>query len=155
MPRLTIGSRRAVAAVVGAAAATTLLTACQKPVPKVTVLGGGTVVTITPSDYCFSAQRCRTSALDLPTLTLGPDDKAMIDVPRTVESNGWQVQALSLQDITKVLGASGPIDGSHSYRVAGNVGGGDPFIVRVNELSGGKPNGSTWSFVVKVSPTKQ
>jgi hypothetical protein len=141
-------------AVAGAAAATSLLTACQKPLPEVTVLGGGTVVRITPSTYCFGTDQCRKSALDLPTVTLGADDKAMIDVPSKVKSRGWQVQALSLQDITKVLGASGAIEDSHSYRVASNIANGDPFVVRVDELRDGKPDGSTWSFVVKVSPTK-
>ena len=91
---------------------------------------------------------CRKQVLDLPTVTLGADAKALIDVPHTVKSNGWQVQALSLQDITKVLGTSGPITDSHSYRVASNADG-SPFLVRVDELDGGKPDGSTWSFVVR------
>jgi hypothetical protein len=150
MPR----SRRAAAAVVGAAAITTLLTACQKPTPEVTVLGGGKVATISPSNYCFDAAHCRVGKLDLPTFTLGPDDKVMIDVPRTVADRGWQVEALSLADITKVLGGSGPITDSHSFRVAGNTAEGAPFVVRVDELHKGKADGSAWSFVVKVSQTK-
>lgn len=150
MPR----TRRAAAAVLGAAAISTLLTACQKPAPEVTVLGGGKVVTITPSDYCFDSTHCRTAKLDLPTLTVGADDKVMIDVPREVAHRGWQVQALSLKDIKTVLGSSGEISGSHSYRVASSAGNGDPFVVQVAELSHGKPDGSAWSFVVKVSQTK-
>lgn len=150
MPRY----RRAAAAAVGAVAISSLLTACQKPSPEVTVLGGGKVATISPSKYCFDPGQCRTNSLDLPTFTLGPDDKAMIDVPRTVADHGWQVEALSLDNISKVLGGSGPISNSHSFRVASNAGGGDPFVVRVDELSHGKPNGGTWSFVIKVSPTK-
>jgi hypothetical protein len=150
MPR----SRRVLAAAVGAVALTGLLTACQKPTPEVTVLGGGKVVTISPSRYCFTASQCRAGKLDLPTFTVGADDKVMIDVPREVEHRGWQVQALSLEDVTKVLGSSGAIHGSHSYRVASGAADGSPFIVQVNELSQGKPNGGAWSFVVKVSQTK-
>lgn len=150
MPR----SRRAAAAVAGVAAMTALLTACQKPTPEVTVLGGGKVATITPSTYCFDAAHCRAGKLELPTFTLGPDDKAMIDVPRAVVDRGWQVEALSLKDISKVLGGSGPISGSHSFRVASNIADGDPFVVRVDELHKGKPDGSAWSFLIKVSQTK-
>jgi hypothetical protein len=150
MPRF----RRLLAVAVGALAVAGLLTACQKPAPEVSVLGGGTVIRITPSTYCFDTSHCRKQVLDLPTVTLGADAKALIDVPHTVKSNGWQVQALSLQDITKVLGASGPITDSHSYRFASNAADGSPFLVRVDELDGGKPDGSTWSFVVKVSQTK-
>ena len=144
-------SRRVLLAVLGLAAV--VLAACQKPVPEVTVEGDGTVVTISPSTYCFDPSHCRRSALDLPALTVGPDQKVLVDVPREVMSNGWRVDALSLQDITKVLGSSGPIENSHSFRVAGNSGGGAPFIVQVSELAGGKPDGSVWSFVVKVSQT--
>jgi hypothetical protein len=151
MPR----SRRVAATVAGLAAIGSLLSACDKPAPKVTVLGGGKVVTITPSNYCFDSEHCRTSPLDLPSFTVGSDDKVMIDVPRQVADRGWQVQALSLKDIKTVLGSSGPIADSHSYRVASNVGNGEPFIVQVAELSGGNPDGSAWSFVVKVSSTKQ
>ncbi|MEO8888422.1 MAG: DUF2771 family protein [Jatrophihabitantaceae bacterium] len=147
-------SRRAAAAVAGAAAISSLLTACQKPTPQVTVLGGGKVVTISPSTYCFDSTHCRAGKLELPSFTLGPDDKVMIDVPSAVADRGWQVEALSLADINKVLGGSGPISGSHSFRVASNTGNGDPFLVRVDELHRGKPDGSAWSFVVTVSQTK-
>ena len=147
MPR----SRRALVAVLGLAAV--VLTACQKPAPQITVEGDGTVVTIAPSTYCFDASHCRKSALDLPALTVGPDQKVIVDVPHEVMANGWRVDARSLQDITKVLGSSGPIQNSHSFRVAGSSGGGAPFIVQVSELDGGKPDGSVWSFVVKVSQT--
>jgi hypothetical protein len=144
-------SRRALLAVIGLAAL--VLTACQKPVPKITVEGDGTVVTIAPSTYCFDAAHCRRSALDLPAVTVGPDQKVMVDVPREVMSRGWQVAALSLQDISKVLGTSGPITASHSYRVAGSSGNGSPFIVQVSELAGSRTDGSVWSFLVKVSQT--
>jgi hypothetical protein len=150
MPR----SRRAAAAAAGAAVIMSLLTACQKPTPQVTVLGGGKVVTISPSNYCFDSSHCRTGKLELPTFTLGPDDKVMIDVPKTVADRGWQVEALSLADITKVVGGSGPITDSHSFRVASNTDNGDPFVVRVDELHDGKTDGSAWSFVVQVSQTK-
>ncbi|MCU1655600.1 MAG: hypothetical protein JWO57_256 [Pseudonocardiales bacterium] len=145
---------RAVAAAAGAVAAAALLTGCTKPTPKISVLGGGKVVTITPSTYCFDSQHCRpTTTLDLPTLTVAADDKVLIDVPRDVVSRGWQAQALSL-DGKQQLGSSGPINDSHSYRVPSGVANGGAFIVQVDELERGTPDGSKWSFLVKVSLTK-
>ena len=144
---------RAVALTAGAVALSTLLTGCDKPPPKVTVLGGDRVVNITPSTYCWDDRHCpRAAKLDLPTLTVAADEKVLIDVPRRVSSNGWQAQALSL-DGSKVLGSSGMIGDSHSYRVPSGINGGNAFIVQVDELHNGKPDGSVWSFLVKVSQT--
>lgn len=130
-----------------------LLAGCSKPVPKITVLGGGKVVNITPSTYCFDAAHCRTASLDLPAFTVAADDKVMIDVPEQVVHRGWIVDALSLNG-SKVLGSSGVISDVHSYRVPSGTNNGSPFIVEVDQLRHGKPDGSRWSFLVQVSPTK-
>lgn len=150
MPR----HRRVTTAAAGVLAAAGLLTACDKPAPKVTVLGGGKVVTISPSTYCWDSTHCPTSAKpDLPALTVAADSKVLIDVPHTIQTHGWQARALSL-DGSKQLGTSGAITDSHSYKVPSGVAGGDAFIVQVNELRHGRPDGGTWSFLVKVSLTK-
>jgi hypothetical protein len=144
---------RVSAAAAVAITASTLLTGCDKPPPKVTVLGGGKVVNITPSTYCFDGKHCpRSKTLDLPTLTVAADEKVLIDVPRKVESRGWRAQALTL-DGSKVLGTSGAIEHSHSYRVPSGIAQGDAFIVQIDELKSGAPDGSVWSFLVKVSLT--
>jgi hypothetical protein len=139
---------------VGAAAAgALLLTGCDKPVPKITVQAGSFSTTITPTTYCFDRGHCRASTrIDLPVVGTGPDDKVLVDVPREVAGRGWSVTALSL-DGTKNLGGSGPIRDSHSYRVASNANDGAPFIVAVQQLRKGKPDGSRWSFLVKTSRT--
>lgn len=145
---------RAVVATVAVVAAVGLLAACDKPAPKITVLGGGKVVTIAPSTYCFDASHCRVaSKLDIPALTVAADAKVMVDVPRSVSHRGWQAKALSLDGKT-VLGSSGTISNSHSYKVPSGVAGGDAFIVQVTELHNGVADGSVWSFLVKVSLTK-
>jgi hypothetical protein len=148
MPRL---ARAAVG--LSAVAAAALLTACDKPAPKISVLGGGRVVTITPSTYCFDAAHCRPAKLDLPVMSVAADDKVLIDVPRSVASRGWRAQALSLDGKT-VLGSSGTIRNDHSYKVPSGVANGNAFVVQVNELHNGSPDGSTWSFLVQVSLTK-
>jgi hypothetical protein len=137
----------------GALACTLLLAGCDKPVPKVTVQAGSFSTTITPTTYCFDPGQCRASTrIDLPVVGTGPDAKVLVDVPRDVAGRGWSVDALTL-DGKKNLGGSGPIRHSHSYRIASNANDGAPFIVAVQQLRKGKPDGSRWSFLVRTSAT--
>jgi hypothetical protein len=135
-------------------AAATVLTACQKPAPNVSVLSGSTFRTVSPSTYCFAATTCRPGPLDLPEVSAAPDSKVLVDVPRQVMSRGWAVLALSLNG-RKVLGTSGRITDSHSYQIASTVNSGQPFIVEVRQFSNGKPDSSRWSFLVKISGVGQ
>ncbi len=139
---------------VGAAVASALLlTGCDKPVPKITVQAGSFSTTITPTTYCFDVGHCRAStSIDLPVVDTGADDKVLVDVPSAVADRGWSSTALTL-DGKKNLGGSGPIHNSHSYRIAANANDGAPFIVAVQQLRKGKPDGSRWSFLVKTSET--
>lgn len=135
----------------GTLAGCLLLAGCDKPVPDVTVQSGAFSTTITPSTYCFDATHCRPATrLDLPVVSAKPDDRVLVDVPLALVHNGWALVALTL-DGTKTLGGSGAISGSHSYRVAASTNNGDPFIVQVRQLRKGRPDGSRWSFVVRVS----
>jgi hypothetical protein len=121
--------RAPLATLAAAAVAAGVLTACEKPLPQITVVGAGRVVTV-PAD-----------------------DKVLVDVPRAVKSRGWQVRALSLTDNGQQIGSSGPITDSHSYKVTSGVGSGAPFIVEVDQLRNGQADGSKWSFLVSVSTT--
>jgi hypothetical protein len=141
---------RRVVAVAITAAAVTLLAACQRPVPKITIQSGSVSNTVAPSTYVFDSSHERKSALDLPAITARPGATVLVDVPREVVGKGWSVAALSL-DGTKALGNSGAITDSHSYRVAAESNNGNPFVVQVVQLNHGHPDGSVWSFVVKVS----
>jgi hypothetical protein len=136
-------------AVTGALAGTAVLAGCDKPLPKITVQRGSFSTTISPSTYCFDAKHCHTDKLDLPLVSARPDDTVLVDVPRTMASRGWSVSALSL-DGTKSLGGSA-IEDQHSYRVAASANNGQPFIVQVQQLRHGQPDGSKWSFVVKIT----
>ena len=142
--------RRPAAAVAAAVAAVGLLAACDKPVPKITIQSGSVSTTVTPSTYTFDAAHVRHSPLDLPEITARPGGTVLVDVPRNVRDNGWTVNALSL-DGAKSLGSSGTITASHSYRVAAESNNGNPFIVQVQQLRSGEPDGSIWSFLVKVA----
>jgi hypothetical protein len=139
--------------VTGALAAAGVLAACDKPVPLVTVERGAFSTTITPSTYCFDAKHCRPSTkIDLPVVNARADDKVLVDVPKALADKGWAVAALSL-DGAKALGGSGAIEHRHSYRIAASANNGEPFIVQVTQLREGKPDGSKWSFLVKITDT--
>ena len=136
--------------VAAALVGTTVLAACDKPVPRITVQRGSFSTTIGPSTYCFDPKHCRASdRIDLPIVNARADDTVLVDVPRTLVGRGWAVAALSL-DGAKALGGSGAIAHQHSYRVAASSNSGDPFVVQVVELRKGKPDGSKWNFLVKI-----
>lgn len=141
---------RALAVTVGLAAST-LLAGCDKPLPKITVQTGGFSTTVSPSTYCFGSSQCRNSArIDLPVVATAADSTVLIDVPRVLATQGWVVRALAL-DGKRSLGDSGRLHDRHTYRVVSGVGGGGAFLVEVDQLRKGKPDGSRWSFLVKVA----
>lgn len=129
------------------------LTACDKPLPKITIQAGSTATTVSPSSYCWDLAHCRTnSSFDLPAIKVGVDGKVLVDVPHDLVVHGWVVQALTL-DGKKSLAVSTAIHDSHIYRVASGVNGGQDFLVQVRQLHGTSVDASRWSFVVKVSAT--
>jgi hypothetical protein len=142
--------RRAVT-VLGVLACASVLASCQKPVPDVTVQSGAFSTTITPSTYAFNATHIRSTRPDLPEVSTRPGATVLVDVPQAVVHRGWALTAISLDSAHTVVGRSGPITDSHSYRVAAESNNGNPFIVQVVQLRAGKPDGSVWSFLVKVT----
>ena len=141
---------RLVPVMLAVAAAGGLAACSSAPSPKITVHGPAGAVTVRPSTYCSSPGHCSSAKLDIPVITVTSKGSVTIDVPSTVASHGWREQALSLDGQTN-YGDSGPLSGQQSYQVAGNAAKGGPFVVQVNQLHNGIPDGSTWSFVVQVS----
>jgi hypothetical protein len=137
-------------AVAGALAGTALLAGCDKPVPKITVQSGSFSTTITASSYCFDPKHCRAQRLELPAVSARPDDTVLIDVPRALAGRGWSATAISLNTL-KAIGGATVVEDRHSTRVAASINQGAPFIVQVQQLRHGKPDGSKWSFLVKIS----
>ena len=150
---MTRTARNRIAAGLGIVAGAVILTACSEPAPNVTAQSGTDSVIVKPSTYCFDANHCKQHGVDVPTLNVRLDDKVLVDVPKKVADKGWAVQAVQADGKT-VLGNSGKITDSHSYRVPTSLNEGSPFIVQVLQLDGNKSDGSMWSFVVKPNPTK-
>jgi hypothetical protein len=141
-----------VLAIAGALASSFLLSACDKPAPKITVQSGAYSATITPSTYCFDTDpnHCHNFPLDLPVVSARADDTILIDVPSEVVDNGWSITALATPSLIKV-GQVTKVKHRHSYRLIASANGAKPFVVQVAQLHNGTPDGSTWSFLVNVS----
>jgi hypothetical protein len=137
----------------GIVASVLILGACSKPTPNVTAQSGSTSVIVKPSVYCFSPTDCKRQGFNFPSLTIGPNENVLVDVPRKLVDKGWAINLLDVDGKTS-LGNTGAITDSHSYRLPASINSGKPFIAEVLQLNGNRSDGSRWSFFVKVDPTK-
>ena len=147
---------RLAAAALGVAAIATVVTACDKPTPKVTFLSGSTTTVVTAQTYCFDTQHCRvSSSTPVKSVRVTPGTSVLVDVPRQVASQTWSVVAATQgNDGTfsqlQVDGASsGSITHSHSTRVAVPYATGQYYLI-VRQQSGGKDT-ATWLAKVSLS----
>ncbi|SDI97017.1 Protein of unknown function [Frankineae bacterium MT45] len=85
-----------------------LLSACQKPVPLVTVLANETVTQLHPQEYCFDATHpCRKSGDDPQPIKARAGSTISIDVPKAVADKYWLVSAYSLDSSNKATAIDG------------------------------------------------
>src|SRR2546427_6915377 len=84
---------RAVAVAAGVVAVAALLTACDKPTPRVTVLSNNTVTVVEPQTYCFDSnpKHCRINTGTVKAVHARPGSELLIDVPHSVASKTWTV----------------------------------------------------------------
>jgi hypothetical protein len=131
-------SRRVLAALVGVAAAISLLTACDKPIPKVTVQSGRDSAIVNAQAYCFNTdvKTCHLSTSgSLPTLSAAAGSTILVDVPRRVADGHWQVSSAtqqadgSFKNITADGTTSPVIHDNHSTRVQVPFGTGAYYLV--------------------------
>lgn len=95
-------SRRALFLLPALAAGATLLVACDKPTPDVTVSGSGKVINLEASRYCFDDDNCRDGDVqdygDAPVLKLGRGEDVLISVPKIVAQKQWLVSAFRVDE---------------------------------------------------------
>jgi hypothetical protein len=151
MPR----SRRILAAALGAVVTAALLSACDKPVPEVTIQSGSRTTVVSPLRYCFDSAltKCRAN-LTPQTVSAQSSSTLFVDVPREVAAKHWIVSAYKVDN----TGKKSPLDGygspsllhdQHSTRVAVPYGTGSYFL-SVAELDGTAQVG-TWTVEVQVT----
>jgi len=113
---------RATAAAAVAVAAITSLSACDKPLPKVTVLSGSTTVVVGPQSYCFDASHCHFPKSKETVVHARAGTTLLVDVPRQIADHAWQVSSgtLSGNTLKTFVGdnySTGTIKNTHSARV--------------------------------------
>ncbi len=153
MPRLN----RVLAASAAVAATTTLLAACEKPAPKVTLLAHDTTVRVSPQTYCFDVAHCRVSKKgNVAGIDAAAGSQILVDVPRAVARKEWSVTSATLQsdgsfktiDGTGV--STGKLQDTHSARVTVPYGAGAEYYLIVLQQNGGKSTG-TWVSRVTIT----
>jgi hypothetical protein len=142
-------------ALAAAAVAAVLLSACDKPIPEITLLSGSTVSQVAATSYCFNSNQrnCHVTSA-VPRITATSSSTIMVTVPRSVAESPWIVSAFRLDD----QGTRTPLDGygspallqdTHSTRVAVPFGTGEYFL-SVAQIEGAEQRG-TWTVRVDVS----
>jgi hypothetical protein len=141
-------TKRLAAAAVGAAAIATVLSACDKPTPKVTFQSGSTSTQATAQTYCYDVAHCRISTSNsVAALDAKGGSTVLVDVPRDIASNSWSVTAATLGTDGKYTQldldgtSSSTITDSHSTRLAVPYATGQ-YVLIVRETRAGKETGS-------------
>jgi hypothetical protein len=132
-------SRRALSLVIAAGAATTLLSACDKPQPTITVLSGSKSKIVKAQPECVILAQCTVDLKKVTDLNAARGGTILIDVPKSLASAGWIVTAYT-QDST---GKNTPIEGAGSATVNDHS-----VRVRVPEPT----TDAGGSYVLQVSP---
>lgn len=117
--------RRAVTAVAGLVAAATLLTACDKPQPTITVLSGTHTITVPAQPTCtiVTSGNCSLDAGKQRTVQARSGSQLLLDVPPELADRGYIVAAYTTDGKTNTPlstpGAStGPMTGKLAVRLA-------------------------------------
>ncbi len=146
---------RAAAAAGGLGLAALGLTACNQPLPDVTILSDKTTVTVKPQEYCFdgkSSQCHFVTSGNVPTLSAHAGATLFIDVPKAVADNVWRVttghfpKAGTFQAYKGDGISSGLIRDRHSTRinVPYNL---TDYYVAIQQVAG---DAGTWVAEIKV-----
>jgi hypothetical protein len=142
--------RRAIATTAALIAAVAGLTACNKPLPNITVLAGSTTVVVSPQTYCFDASHCHVPNSHVPTVHASAGTDLFIDVPRQIADHAWSVSSGTFVNDTTFktfVGdnySTGAISNTHSTRVDVPYGEGTYSLVIKADLS-------AWVVTVKVN----
>jgi len=148
--------RRRIAAVgLSAASALVLLTACEKPAQRITVLAGDRSTIVEAQPDCVAAGQCGVQTSKVAGVTAPAGSKIMIDVPRKVAGGGWIVAAFVLdeQGKQKALEGAGSnvVKDEHVVRVVAPLNKSGGYYLQIAPAPGSSVKES---WLVKVSLTQ-
>ena len=104
-------ARRRLLAAASATFAVTVLTACEKPAPIVTVVSGGNSVYSEAAAYCFDDAtladgQCSVRSDEVKTLEVRQGERIGIDVDKELVERGWQLEIVDPADPERTQGSS-------------------------------------------------
>jgi hypothetical protein len=116
-------TRRRIAAGLGLVATATVLAACDRPQPKVTVQSGSRSKIVSAQSLCVVAKQCAVDTSKIVHLTAAPGSQILVDVPKDLSDASWAVAAYTQDQSGKntpldVPGTGSPIKGKHAVRLA-------------------------------------
>lgn len=145
--------RRVGVTIVVAGAAATLLAACDKPLPEVTVLANDTVTRLPAARYCFDAQHCRKATDTATPIKADAGSKINIDVPKSVASQAWIVTAYTLDESNKATPIQGAgstlLHGEYNARITVPYAVGSSYYIAVQRTDGTTAD-ATWQASVEI-----
>jgi hypothetical protein len=146
---------RLAAAALGVAAIATVLTACDKPIPSITVLSGRTTIRVDAAKYCYdgNTKTCRTSSAS-GSIKATSGSSIVVDVPRQVATEHWAVAAFvkdSTGKITTIDAASSAlVNNTHSVRLQVPAASQGSYQLSVQSFTGTTATGE-WDVEVNLS----
>jgi hypothetical protein len=119
-----------------------VLTACQKPLPTITVSGDGKSVVVDAANYRFADGPLHEPVKDVgqaPELRVRAGSTLLVDVPRTVADNAWVVAAFTLDSAGKShpltgAGTASAIHDRHTTHLATTPAGVGSYYLQVAEI---------------------
>ena len=150
------GSRRRWAAAIGVIAAASVLSACDKPLPRITVYGDGHSVIVPAANYRFPDGAPHVEITDYskaPTLRVQTGSELLVDVPHDIAVNSWVVAAFTLNaegKSTPIAGAGSALHDEHTTRLAAAPADVSDYYLQVVELRGATQTGG-WVLHVKTT----
>jgi Protein of unknown function (DUF2771) len=132
-----------------------LLTACDKPLPTLTVFSGSTAKKVEAQPVCVTAATpCSPNSGKITELTAKSGGQILVDVPKKLASAGWLVTAFTVDTAgksTPINGAgSSPVNGDHSVRLNVPITTGGYFL-EVYPIKKNDKVLSTWLVSVKIT----
>lgn len=148
---------RAAAALLGTVAVSSVLTACTRPAPYITLQTGSNTFSVSPQVWCFdqNQKNCqRNDHYNPRTIHAAAGSTILIDVPAVVASQHWLATAYvdnNGQQQTLDAASSSFVSDRHSTRVqVPQDAAGGSYILAVKSTTGQYATG-VWGVVVQVT----
>jgi hypothetical protein len=125
-----------------------MLSACQKPSPRVTVFGDGKSVVVIAASYTYTGGTTRIAGSNAPVaqISVRAGTELLVDVPRSLADHAWIVAAYTSDANGKLTALDGAgsqtVSGKHSVWLNTPEDGSGEYFLNVTQLTGGNGTGA-------------